>query len=130
MLFDTDRARVKSRGKRILKAVVVLWNQHPEYDHMIVEGHTDERGNDEYNEKLGLLRAERVKKALVEQGFPADKIEIVSYGRSRPVDTSNTQAGWQKNRRTEFVIVKKTKVEVPAPPPAPAPAPAPDAPQH
>ena len=129
VLFDTERARVKSRGKRILKAVVVLWNQHPEYDHMIVEGHTDERGSDEYNQNLGQLRAERVKKALVEQGFPEDKIEIVNFGRSRPVDTSGTEAAWQKNRRSEFVIIKKTKVEVPAPAPAPAP-PAPDAPQH
>jgi MYXO-CTERM domain-containing protein len=123
VLFDTDRARVRSAGKRVLKAVVVLWNQHPEYEKMVVEGHTDERGSDEHNQKLGLLRAERVKKALIEQGFPADKIEIVSYGRSRPVDTSGSEQAWAKNRRTEFVIVKKTKV--PAAPAAPAAPPAP-----
>jgi outer membrane protein OmpA-like peptidoglycan-associated protein len=153
VLFDTERARVKTKGKRVLKAVVVLWEQHPDYEKMIIEGHTDARGTDSYNMKLGQRRAEAVRDELVAQGFPADKIEIVSYGRSRPVDTSKTEAAWQKNRRTEFVIVRKTKTPVPAPvpaapapatpatpatpaaapdapPPSPTPAPAPDAPQH
>jgi outer membrane protein OmpA-like peptidoglycan-associated protein len=133
VLFDTERARVKSKGKRVLKAVVVLWNQHPDYEKMIIEGHTDERGSDAYNQKLGEKRAEAVRDALVAQGFPADKIEIVSYGRSRPVDTSKTEAAWQKNRRTEFVIVRKTKTPLPVPTPAatpPSPTPPPDAPQH
>ena len=137
VLFDTNRARLGIKGRSVLKAIVVLWNQHPEYEKIIIEGHTDERGSDQHNLKLGQRRAERVRDVLIEQGFPKDKIEIMSYGRSRPVDRAGTEEAWQKNRRTEFVIVRQTKTPVeppkpsaaPAePPPAPSPTPAPPKP--
>jgi outer membrane protein OmpA-like peptidoglycan-associated protein len=113
VLFDTDRARVKRKGKKVLGAVVTLWNQHPEYDHIVIEGHADERGTDEYNHELALRRATHVKNALVEQGFPADKIEVVSYGRTRPRVAGSNEEAWEKNRRVEFVIVRKTRQPVP-----------------
>jgi outer membrane protein OmpA-like peptidoglycan-associated protein len=113
VLFDTDRARVRHRGKKVLAAVVTLWGQHPEWDHIVIEGHTDERGSDGYNQELGQRRAERVRDALVAEGFPKDKIEIVSYGRTRPRATGSSEEAWEKNRRVEFVIVRKTRQPVP-----------------
>jgi MYXO-CTERM domain-containing protein len=112
VLFDTNRARVKSGGKRVLSAVVVLWKQHPEWGKMVIEGHTDERGTDEWNLELGKLRAERVRDALIEAGFPPERLEVVSYGRSKPRDPGKGAEAWEKNRRVEFVIVKQEKVPV------------------
>src|SRR5690606_81867 len=75
VLFDVMRARVKHRARPTLQAIVDLWHQHPEYDSMIIEGHTDARGTEKYNLWLSDKRAARVKEALVELGIPADKIE-------------------------------------------------------
>ncbi|MCB9560839.1 MAG: OmpA family protein [Kofleriaceae bacterium] len=113
VLFDTDRARVKHHGRRVLAAILARWDAHPEWDHIVLEGHADERGSDAWNLELGRLRAERVRAALIELGAPADRITVVSYGKQRPRDTAHTAEAMARNRRVEFVALRKR--------PAPAP---------
>ena len=73
--------------------------------HVIVEGHCDERGSDEYNRTLGERRALAVKDYLVNLGVGAERIETVSYGEEKPaVPDATTDSQHGKNRRAEFVI--------------------------
>jgi outer membrane protein OmpA-like peptidoglycan-associated protein len=107
LLFDTNRARVRATGRPALAAVLNLWKQHPEWDHLIVAGHADRHGPDPFNDWLSRVRAERVRNVLIEMGFPEDKLWIAAYGRKQlRVEGSDEQAD-QENRRVEFVIVKK-----------------------
>jgi peptidoglycan-associated lipoprotein len=75
-------------------------------DSVIVAGFTDERGTAEYNRGLGERRAQAVRQALIERGFPAGRIQTVSFGAEMPVDASSNEGAWQKNRRAEFGVTK------------------------
>jgi outer membrane protein OmpA-like peptidoglycan-associated protein len=107
VLFDTDHARVKSRGREMIKQIVDMWHQHPEWVHLTIEGHTDLRGGDEYNQELSQRRAEHVRDVLLSLGVDPAQLDAVGYGRTRPVDTGTTEAAHQRNRRVEFVIERR-----------------------
>jgi peptidoglycan-associated lipoprotein len=70
--------------------------------HLLIEGHTDERGGSEYNLALGQKRAEAVLKSLESLGVPADRLEAVSYGKERPAVPGSDEAAWARNRRAEL----------------------------
>lgn len=70
-----------------------------------IEGHCDERGTNEFNLALGALRAKIAKDYLVTLGVSEERLPIISYGEELPVCTEHTEACWQKNRRSRFVIV-------------------------
>jgi len=110
LLFDTNRARVRTEGRPALTAVLALWTQHPEWDHLIVDGHTDRHGPDKYNLWLSHLRAERVRKKLIDMGLPEEKLTLRAFGRRSPRVPEQTEEADRENRRVEFVIVKKVKV--------------------
>ncbi|WP_258864919.1 OmpA family protein [Helicobacter sp. MIT 14-3879] len=74
-----------------------------------VEGNTDEWGSDEYNYALALKRASSVKDALIGNNVPSNKIELVSYGESKPKCTDKTKQCWKENRRVDFVLTPTTK---------------------
>jgi outer membrane protein OmpA-like peptidoglycan-associated protein len=112
VLFETDQTRISSSGRRVLMAVVTLWNQHNEWDRLEVEGHADHRGTAEYNQKLSELRAARVRSILVELGLGADKVISNGFGSTRPRAQGRSPEALQANRRVELVVVRK--LEVPA----------------
>ncbi|MDZ4183480.1 MAG: OmpA family protein [Desulfuromonadales bacterium] len=68
-------------------------------------GHCDERGSDQYNIALGERRAEAVQAYLLQLGIAAGRMETVSYGEERPLDTGTGESAWMKNRRVEFVLL-------------------------
>ena len=72
---------------------------------LLVEGHCDERGTEEYNRSLGERRALAVRELLVTAGVPADRIHTVSFGKDKPADPEHNEAAWSKNRRGEFILV-------------------------
>jgi outer membrane protein OmpA-like peptidoglycan-associated protein len=115
ILFDTRRARVKRSARRALLAIIELWRQHPEWEKMIVEGHTDVRGDPQFNQWLSELRAERVKQALLKLGMAAETIETVGHGMSRPRTAGTTEEAHQSNRRVEFVRVQRAATPAPKP---------------
>jgi outer membrane protein OmpA-like peptidoglycan-associated protein len=106
VLFDVNRARVKHGGQHVLDAIVALWRHHPEWTRMVVEGHADVRGTDEFNDWLSRTRAERVKVAMELLAVAPDRVDAVGYGAHRPRDPGRTEAAHQRNRRVEFVIVR------------------------
>ena len=69
-----------------------------------IEGHTDERGTNEYNLALGAKRAQAAKDYLVSLGIPADRLSTISNGEELQVCKEQTEDCWQKNRRDRFVI--------------------------
>ncbi len=104
VLFAFDRARVRSGGREVLARLIKVWGEHPEWLHITVEGHADERGTEGYNQWLSEERAGRVRAAMIKLGAPADAITVVGYGRTRPRDQAATEAAYERNRRVEFVI--------------------------
>lgn len=73
---------------------------------VILEGHCDERGSDEYNLALGENRAKAAMNYLITLGVPAEQLSIVSYGKERPLVNEHTEEAWAQNRRVEFEIVR------------------------
>lgn len=66
-----------------------------------LEGHTDERGRDEYNYNLGKKRAEFIANQLVELGVPTERLEVISYGKQKPLATNHDESSWKMNRRVD-----------------------------
>ena len=112
VLFDFERSRVKTRAKPTLEAIVNLQRQHPEWISVRVEGHTDARGNAEFNQDLSERRAANVRDALVKLGIGADLITSVGHGAARLRDMRETEDAHQRNRRVEFVVVARTQAVV------------------
>ena len=70
-----------------------------------VEGNCDERGTEEYNRSLGERRALAVREQLVGLGIEASRIDTISYGEDKPVETGHNEAAWKQNRRADFVLL-------------------------
>ncbi len=74
---------------------------------VVIEGHCDERGSNEYNVVLGDSRAKIVRNYLVQNGIAPDRIQERSYGEERPADQGTGEAAWAKNRRAEFAVFQR-----------------------
>ena len=103
--FDFDRAVVKASEKPKIERVASYLRANANAD-ILVEGHCDERGTEGYNMALGDRRAQAVREALVALGISAEKIQTISYGESRPLETGHTESAWSQNRRGAFVLAK------------------------
>ena len=103
IFFDFDKYDIRPTDAKMLDANAAWLKSH---DNMLVlvEGHCDERGTNEYNLALGERRAKATMNYLVAQGVQANRITIISYGEERPVCTEHTEACWAKNRRAHFLI--------------------------
>jgi peptidoglycan-associated lipoprotein len=74
---------------------------------LLIEGHADERGTNEYNLALGERRAKAAMNYLVSQGVQAPRITIISYGEERPVCADKSEACWSQNRRAHFLVKER-----------------------
>lgn len=106
VLFPLNSSYLTDRAKQELDNLVSVLKQDG-ITTLIVKGHTDATGTEEYNLWLSERRAESVKNHLVSKGISAGGISIEGYGQSEPVAPNNTTEGRQKNRRVEIVIVDK-----------------------
>lgn len=100
--FDSSVIRDKERGK--IEAVAAFLKTAPA-NKLLVEGHCDERGTEEYNRALGERRALAVREYLVRLGIQGSRIRTISYGFDRPLDPGHNEAAWSKNRRGAFVVL-------------------------
>lgn len=103
--FDFDRSNIRPGvdTEMLVRKVAVL-QANPNLRVMIT-GHCDERGSDEYNMALGNRRALSAKQFLVNRGIAANRIETRSMGERQPVDPRSNEEAWSRNRRDEFTIV-------------------------
>ncbi len=77
---------------------------HPS-DRVLISGNCDERGTVQYNLALGERRAQAARQYLIDLGVDPSRIQIVSYGKERPLDPGHTEAAWAKNRRDDFTEI-------------------------
>ncbi len=108
ILFEKDKARLKSNANESLLKVAEFLNEYPDRE-LVIEGHTDSTGPSEYNEELSEARAESVKDALVGYGVDAERIETDGLGESRPVESNETTFGRVQNRRVEIIILEDNR---------------------
>jgi outer membrane protein OmpA-like peptidoglycan-associated protein len=108
VLFDVDRAHVHAAGRDLIGAVVWLWQEHPDWAAITVEGHADVRGDDDYNQALSERRAAAVRWQMIRAGADGARIDAVGYGRSRPRDPGTDEAAHRRNRRVEFVVHRRS----------------------
>ncbi len=103
--FDFDKSVIKqSEASKISGQAEKIKKDAPKS--ITVEGHTDAVGTKEYNIALGERRANSTKKALAQKGINQDNIEVISYGKERLMDTSNTKGADSYNRRTVTILNK------------------------
>ena len=102
--FDFDKYDLTPEAKIILKEVASALSKNIKAN-VVVEGHCDERGTNEYNLGLGDKRANSVKDYLLSLGVPSGRIETISYGEEKPICTESSEGCWTKNRRAHFVLV-------------------------
>lgn len=112
--FDTNKATIKPVSNPLLDEVAGVLKEHPEILKLEVQGHTDNKGSAKLNEKLSQNRAESVMKALAKRGIDAGRMTAKGYGPNQPIDTNDTDAGRQKNRRVQFVIQDRKPKAPPA----------------
>lgn len=103
--FDFDQYTLSAEARDQLVANAAFLQANPGV-RVKIEGHCDERGSDEYNLALGERRAQAAKDYLVTLGVAADRLETISYGEELPLDPSNTESAWAKNRRAEFKAIQ------------------------
>lgn len=101
--FGFDSYELSSQAQQILSGMADYLRTNPDLT-VIVEGHCDERGTDEYNLALGQQRAESAKVFLVNLGVGAERLKTFSYGENRPIAVGHNEASWARNRRAKFVI--------------------------
>jgi OOP family OmpA-OmpF porin len=105
--FEFDKAVIAQRSLLVLDKVVRALVDNPEIDLVEVQGHTDERGDDEYNLDLSNRRATAVVTYLVSKGIAAHRLTGMGYGETVPLINQHDQHAWTANRRVEFHILKR-----------------------
>ncbi len=105
--FENNSAKIRPESDKILQAVLALMSEHPELTKLSVEGHTDSRGGANHNLELSRRRAASVMKWLVDHGIAKSRLESKGLGMTKPIDSNDTDAGRQNNRRVEFHILEK-----------------------
>ncbi|MGH9441402.1 MAG: peptidoglycan-associated lipoprotein Pal [Thermoanaerobaculia bacterium] len=104
--FDFDKYDLREDARTAL-AADAQWLKKYSTLQVVVEGHCDSRGTEEYNLSLGQKRAGAVKDYLVSLGLDGARVNTVSYGKTRPFCTDENESCWQQNRRGHFVITAK-----------------------
>jgi OOP family OmpA-OmpF porin len=105
--FDTNRTTIQRRSFKLLDQVAKVILEHPELEKVWIEGHTDERGSNQYNDELSQRRAEAVREYLIKKGVAPQRLEARGMGRSLPVAPNTTEKGRAANRRVEFLTTPR-----------------------
>jgi outer membrane protein OmpA-like peptidoglycan-associated protein len=103
VLFDTDSANLRPGAREKVAKVAGVLLAYPGLA-IEVDGHTDNVGDDRYNQRLSERRADSVRTYLVREGIPASRVTASGFGESNPVVSNDTSAGRQQNRRVELVV--------------------------
>jgi peptidoglycan-associated lipoprotein len=103
VFFDTDQYTVRADAMPTLQAQAAWLARYPQV-RVIIEGNADERGTREYNLALGARRANAVRDVLVGRGVQASRIETVSYGKERPLDSGTGEESYARNRNARTAL--------------------------
>jgi outer membrane protein OmpA-like peptidoglycan-associated protein len=104
ILFDVDKSDLKTDARENLSELATILNKYEETN-ILLAGHTDSQGSDEYNLGLSERRVREVASYLAAQGVSAPRMTVTWHGESQPVADNSTAEGRQANRRVEVAIV-------------------------
>jgi peptidoglycan-associated lipoprotein len=102
IFFEYDKADLTADSKTVLEENARWLRQFADAG-VIIEGHCDERGTEEYNLALGDRRAQATKDYLVQLGVAPERLEVISYGEEKPFSPGHDETSWAQNRRAHFV---------------------------
>jgi peptidoglycan-associated lipoprotein len=105
LFFDYDQAGITADGERVLRENARWFQQFPNAT-ILIEGHCDERGTEEYNLALGDRRAQATKAYLVQLGIASARMETISFGEERPFAPGYDEDAYRLNRRAHFVVTR------------------------
>ncbi len=108
VLFDTAEAQLKPGADATIRRLAEFLDVYPER-RLLIEGHTDSRGSDSYNQDLSQRRADAVRTALTSAGVGAERLKSLGLGEQYPLASNDTDAGRQENRRVEIIISSQGK---------------------
>ena len=109
--FKFDSATVEDNEQANITSVSQALTSDPSAK-LLIEGHCDERGTEEYNRSLGERRALALREALAKDGVDPERIRTISYGKDQPVDPGHDENAWKQNRRGQFdLCTPKTPVQ-------------------
>lgn len=103
IFFETDSSNPTAEGRLTLDRQAAWLTQYGQYA-IQIEGHADERGTREYNLALGARRAASTRDYLISRGIAPTRLNVISYGKERPVATCNDITCWSQNRRAVTVL--------------------------
>jgi len=104
--FDFDKYVIRPEDTQLLSANAEWLRDHPRAV-ILIEGHCDDRGTNEYNLALGNHRAESALKYLLSRGIARTRMSTLSYGEERPLCTEETEECWAQNRRAHFLVKRQ-----------------------
>ena len=104
--FDYDKYFIREDAKPTLSANAAWLNKFKSV-RILIEGHCDDRGTEDYNLALGEKRAKSAYDYLLSLGIAAERLQTISYGKSQPLDPGQNEISWQRNRRAQFTIIAK-----------------------
>ena len=103
MLFAVDQSTLSPQAQTILQGQAEWLLANTDYT-ATIEGHADEQGTREYNLALGARRANAAREFLISQGVAGSRLQVVSYGKERPLEICSNEACYAKNRRAVTVL--------------------------
>ena len=107
--FQYDESELSDEARDALARNADLLKSQPQFQ-LVIEGHADERGTNEYNLALGERRANAVRSYLGSLGVGADRLRTLSYGEERGVCTESEESCWSQNRRAHMVVTGRSNV--------------------
>ena len=110
ILFDVNKAELRGDARTNIEKLAVILNKYPDTK-IVVEGHTDSDGSDDYNLKLSQLRAQSVANQMSSAQVDPTRFTIMGYGESQPAADNSTSEGKQANRRVEIAIFANDKLK-------------------
>jgi outer membrane protein OmpA-like peptidoglycan-associated protein len=110
--FETDKDEILPRSFPLLDQIAGTIKGHPEIKLIEVQGHADERGDDEHNLDLTDRRAKSVVRALEDRDVSLGRLRGKGYGETKPICTQHNEDCWSKNRRVEFIIMQRQDEQI------------------
>jgi peptidoglycan-associated lipoprotein len=101
--FEFDKYDIRPVDEMILQGIAAWLKEH-DTKRVLIEGHCDERGTNEYNMALGEQRALAARRFLVGLGIESARLSTISYGEERPLSLGSNEEAWARNRRAHFVV--------------------------
>jgi outer membrane protein OmpA-like peptidoglycan-associated protein len=110
ILFGFDKSDLNPNAKENIAKLGRILNEYPD-TRLTIQGHTDNKGDDNYNRQLSAKRADAVRDYLIANGVKGGRLNTVAYGESAPLASNDTEAGRAQNRRVEVIVVANDELK-------------------